>query len=111
MTTHLARLLDSFDCEPRNFTVGTLSRNGDNMDNCKAAHAIEDRWSIDSSLEMEHKVNSLRSLVCDLLKTNQELRRALTEARSGVPNNDMMNNPHGCPERVSTAKDDLPLLK
>ena len=30
--------------------------------------------------EMEYRLKSLRSLVCDLLKTNQELRDALLDA-------------------------------
>jgi len=37
---------------------------------------------MDSLLEMEHRLNSLRLLVCELLKTNEELRDALQEARS-----------------------------
>ena len=37
--------------------------------------------NIDSRQEMEHSLSSLRSLVCDLLKTNQELRYALLGAR------------------------------
>ena len=57
------------------------------MNSCEIPHASDNRWSIDSSVEMEHRLNSLRSLVCDLLKTNQELRLALLEARSGVPDN------------------------
>jgi hypothetical protein len=56
------------------------------MESGNAPHATDDRWSIDSFLEMEHRLNSLRSLVCELLKTNQELRDAL-KASSGVPNN------------------------
>lgn len=44
----------------------------------------DDLWSISSYKEMQHKLTSLRSLVCDLLKTNQELRNALlsTEDKS-----------------------------
>jgi hypothetical protein len=56
------------------------------MDSGKVPHVTDDRWSIDSFRDMEHQLNSLRSLVCDLLKTNQELRDAL-KTRSGVPNN------------------------
>jgi len=37
-------------------------------------------WRIDSRKEMEYRVNSLQSLVCDLLRTNQELRDALFDA-------------------------------
>jgi len=53
------------------------------MDNSEIPHATDDRSRIGSFLEMGHRLNSLRSLVCDLLKTNQELRRALLEATSG----------------------------
>jgi hypothetical protein len=42
---------------------------------------------MDSYMEMELKLKSLRLLICDLLKTNQELRAALVEARSAVLNN------------------------
>ena len=71
---------------------GTLSSNGENMDSCETlqardTHPIETRRSVESSLEAEDRLNSLRLLVCDLLKTNQELRHALLEARSGLPNN------------------------
>ena len=52
------------------------------MESGRVPHATDDRWSIDSFLEMEYKLDSLRSLVCDLLKTNQELRDALVKARS-----------------------------
>jgi hypothetical protein len=56
------------------------------MDSCEVPHATDDRSTLDSSVEMEHRLNSLRSLICDLLKTNQELRDALRQARSGVLN-------------------------
>ena len=55
------------------------------MDSHEAPHATFNRLRLDSSLETEHRLDSLRSLVCDLLKTNQELREALFAARSGVP--------------------------
>jgi hypothetical protein len=45
--------------------------------------SVADHWSIDPHSEMESKLKSLRALVCDLLKTNQELRTALLEARAG----------------------------
>ena len=57
------------------------------MEGREIPYATDIRWSADSSLEMEHRLNSLRSLVCDLLKTNQELRDALLQARLGAPNN------------------------
>jgi len=41
-------------------------------------------WSTDSNEEMKFRLKSLRSLVFDLLKTNQELRDALVNARSEV---------------------------
>jgi hypothetical protein len=56
------------------------------MDSGKVPHATDDSRSIESFLEMERRLNSLRSLVCDLLKANQELREALLKASSGVPN-------------------------
>jgi hypothetical protein len=71
----------------RNFTVWILNNFGENMDSCEEPHATDNRSSLDSSLEMQRRLNSLTSLVCDLLKTNQELRHALLEARSSVPNN------------------------
>ena len=39
--------------------------------------ATGNRSNMDSYQEIEYRLNSLRSLVCDLLKTNQELRDAL----------------------------------
>jgi hypothetical protein len=47
----------------------------------EAPDEIEDLCSVDSYREMEYRLQSLRSLVCDLLKTNQELRDALLDAR------------------------------
>jgi len=58
------------------------------MDSGKVPHATGDCRSIESFLEMEHGLKSLRSLVCDLLKANQELRDALLKVRSDVPNNE-----------------------
>ncbi|MBB5343983.1 hypothetical protein HDF10_001962 [Edaphobacter lichenicola] len=55
------------------------------MNSREIPHTTDNRWSNDSHLEMDHQLNSLRSLVCDLLKTNQELRQALVTARSGIP--------------------------
>jgi hypothetical protein len=45
------------------------------MDNYEVSHATGDSY-----LEMEQRIACLRSLVCDLLKTNQELRQILLEA-------------------------------
>ena len=58
-----------------------LIGNGENMDDCVPFHATENQLSIDSNLEMVERLDALRSLVCDLLATNQELRHALVEAR------------------------------
>jgi len=43
--------------------------------------------NVDSRQEMEYSLSSLRSLVCDLLKANQELRYALLDAKTGVSRN------------------------
>jgi hypothetical protein len=43
---------------------------------------------LDADREMEHQLDSLRSLVCDLLKANQELREALDTG----PNNESQHN-------------------
>jgi hypothetical protein len=56
----------------------------ENMDSREASHTTDNRGSNNSYREMEHKLNALRSLVCNLLKKNQELRSALLEAKSGV---------------------------
>lgn len=46
------------------------------MNKCKLPHASDDARSVDASFEFEaqQQTQILRSLVCDLLKTNQELR-------------------------------------
>jgi hypothetical protein len=62
-----------------------LNNFGEDMDSCEELHATDNRSSTDSLLEVEGRLNSLTSLVCDLLKTNQELRVALLEAMSSVP--------------------------
>ncbi|MCU1324510.1 MAG: hypothetical protein JWM43_4159 [Acidobacteriaceae bacterium] len=65
-------------CLERNsdFAVENLSDNGEDMEYDKASPATADSW-----LEMEQRLASLRTLVCDLLKANQELRQALLSAR------------------------------
>ena len=86
VTALLAEFIDPFEhVSPKSFLVRTLSNNGENMDSCDVPPATDNRWNIDSSLEMKHTINCLRSLVCELLRTNQELRVALLEAKSGVP--------------------------
>ena len=52
--------------------------------NCDLDETENHLWSTDSDKEMEFRLKSLRSLVFDLLKTNQELRDALVNARSEV---------------------------
>ena len=47
------------------------------MGNCGESEAIGDGPRPDSYQEMEYGLASLRSLVCDLLQANQELRDAL----------------------------------
>ena len=54
--------------------------NGEIMDNHNQPHETDDLWGISSYQEMEYRLKSLRALVCDLLKTNQELRSALLDA-------------------------------
>ena len=55
---------------------------GETMGNYKEPEIAGNRAGKDSNQEVE--LNSLRSLVCDLLKTNQELREALLEVRIGA---------------------------
>ncbi len=65
--------------------VSTTGDNGENMDNDYEQDEICHLRSFDSYQEMKYKFRSLRSLVCDLLKTNQELRNALLEAKNDGP--------------------------
>jgi hypothetical protein len=51
-----------------------------NMDNHWEPHKTDDLRDIGAYQEMEYRLMSLRALVCDLLKTNQELRSALLDA-------------------------------
>ena len=66
------------------FTLRTFGKYGNNMDNYAEPNASNSRSSIDANREMEYRLNSLHALVCDLLKTNQELRGALEQAREDV---------------------------
>jgi hypothetical protein len=50
------------------------------MDNHWEPHETDDLPDIGAYQEMEYRLKSLRALVCDLLKTNQELRSALLDA-------------------------------
>ena len=54
---------------------------GETMEHCELPEAIDHQASY---IEMEYTVCSLRRLVCDLLKKNQQLRDALSEARAGL---------------------------
>jgi hypothetical protein len=62
----------------------TMNNNGENMHSCETPRASRNPWSIDSRLELEQRPNSLSSLVCDLLRSNQELRHALLEATANT---------------------------
>jgi len=66
--------------------VWALGKNGENMGNNGEQNATDNHGHIDLNQEMESRLNSLRSLVCELLKTNQELRDAL-QAKIDVPRN------------------------
>jgi hypothetical protein len=50
------------------------------MDNHWELHTTDEHRDIGAYHEMEYRLKSLRALVCDLLKTNQELRNALLAA-------------------------------
>jgi hypothetical protein len=75
--------------ETRPRDVGFLSRtaaaamgdHGENMGSNCEPDETDGIWSAGSYKEMEYRLHSLRSLVCELLKTNQELRDALFDAR------------------------------
>ena len=58
--------------------AGDAGNSGENMDNNCKPQETDDLMS-GSYKEMEYRLTSLRSLVCDLLKTNQELRSALLD--------------------------------
>lgn len=51
----------------------------------KTADTTDNPENVERLLEAEHRLDILQSLVCDLLKTNQELRCALLEASSSEP--------------------------
>jgi hypothetical protein len=69
-------------------TLGDARDHGENMDNHSEPHETEKHREIGAYQELEYRLRSLRALVCDLLKTNQELRSALLDAgidmREGV---------------------------
>jgi hypothetical protein len=68
----------------KNLAVRVMGNNGENMGTNGKLDATGNRSNMDSYQEMEYRLNSLRSLVCDLLKTNQELRDAL-KAKIDLP--------------------------
>jgi hypothetical protein len=70
---------------PRPATPGDAGDNGENMDNHREPHETDEHRDIGAYQEMEYRLKSLRGLVCDLLKTNQELRSALLEAGIDMP--------------------------
>lgn len=70
-------------CLLRMAEAGTTNR-GDNMGSDCEPDETEGIWSVDSRSEMEYRLHSLRSLVCELLKTNQELRDALFDAQGNA---------------------------
>lgn len=90
MTAHLAEFPDLFGrvSGQELHCLDFLRNNGENMDRCEAPHATGNHWSSDSYLEMEDTLRSLRSLICDLLKTNQELRTALLKAEASLLHNE-----------------------
>jgi hypothetical protein len=68
-------------CDTCNGAFGMGQGNGGaNMGNNCDPDELDVLRSVDSYQEMESNLSCLRSLVCDLLKTNQELRDALADA-------------------------------
>jgi hypothetical protein len=60
------------------------------MDNHWERHETDKFLEIGAFQEIEYRLRSLRALVCDLLKTNQELRSALLDAGIDVPGREEM---------------------
>ena len=84
----LPQLMEFFDRVRSHWIVS----NGETMDSRETIRAIGDGSSMEPSLEVEQTICSLRSMVCDLLRRNQELRHALMEATLSVGLT-MENNP------------------
>jgi len=61
--------------------VRTIGDNRAKMSNSCEPDETDNLPSMESYREMESRLNCLRSLVCDLLKTNQELRSAVVDAK------------------------------
>jgi len=57
-----------------------VGQGAENMNDHYQPHESDALCDASSRKEMEYRLKSLRSLVCDLLKTNQELRNALLDA-------------------------------
>jgi hypothetical protein len=57
-----------------------VGQGAENMKNHCEPHERDALCDTNAYNEMEYRLKSLRSLVCDLLKTNQELRNALLDA-------------------------------
>jgi hypothetical protein len=57
-----------------------VGQGAENMNNRCEPQVSDALCDTNSYNEMEYRLKSLRSLVCDLLKTNQELRNALLDA-------------------------------
>jgi hypothetical protein len=57
-----------------------MGQGAENMNHHYEPHEKNALCGTNSCQEMEYRLKSLRSLVCDLLKTNQELRNALLDA-------------------------------
>ena len=57
-----------------------MGQGAENMNNHCEPRVSDALCDTNSYNEMEYRLKSLRSLVCDLLKTNQELRNALLDA-------------------------------
>ncbi|MEA2540225.1 MAG: hypothetical protein QOH35_1591 [Acidobacteriaceae bacterium] len=60
------------------------------MDNHWEWHGTDEFLEIGAYQELEYTLRSLRALVCDLLKTNQELRTALLDAGIDMPGREEM---------------------
>jgi hypothetical protein len=57
-----------------------VGQGAENMKNHSEPQVSDALCDTNAYNEMEYRLKSLRSLVCDLLKTNQELRDALLDA-------------------------------
>lgn len=63
--------------------------------------------SMDSYKEMEYRLSCLRSLVCELLKANQDLRDALLGARTSYDDKESQSGWGGSIPKVSCQRSDL----